>query len=485
MLITAIASAASVCAATGECGDGVMWTFENKILTISGSGEMDDYSDDYTPWLDYQSDMEKIVVSEGVTGIGDWAFSSCSASTIELPDSLVNIGEGILAWSDIKVINIKKNVSSIKASAFEYADLTEINVSSENKQYSSEDGVLFNKQKTILIKYPDNKEGAEYYVPDGVIEISYDSFMPDYLEKVHIPDSVTTMPLYSVYSYSPLAVYGSAGGTAEKYVKDMEEYLANFGSNSNITFIAENAGTASPEPMPNGAYVKADTVSCKPGSTVEVPVIIANNTGFADLAIEVGYDDSVLTLENVKENTAVGGSVTKSQYMTANPYNIQWDSSSSDITFNGVLAVLEFKVKSGVSGNYPITVSFYKGRNGDYTDGESVNYDGDYNSLNLSYIDGNVNVSDSARFISVKDLSAQNNTSMTAILSCNENVYSGKLIAAMYSAQNTLVSVKIYDAAENVPISFDGEINGGLVKLMWWSDLKELVPLSYAKIVIE
>ena len=61
----------------------------------------------------------------------------------------------------------------------------------ENSEYlSSEDGVLFNKDKTKLIKYPAKKVGKTYKVPDSVTEIEAFAFRLSYLERIELPDSV-------------------------------------------------------------------------------------------------------------------------------------------------------------------------------------------------------------------------------------------------------------------------------------------------------
>lgn len=130
------------------------------------------------------------------------------------------------------------------------------------------------------------------------------------------------------------------------------------------------------------------------GDTVDVALDISNNTGFANLGLEIDYDSSVLTLVEVNENDAVGATLTTAQYIDTRPYNLSWDS-VSNVTHNGNLATLTFKIAhNATAGKYPIEVSYYKGRNGNYTDGISVNYDENENPLAMKYVDGVVTVSD-------------------------------------------------------------------------------------------
>ncbi len=64
---------------SGSCGDNVTWTYteSTKTLTIQGSGAIDYYS----PWYDFRTNIQNIVIEDGVTSIGDRAFEGCSGLT--------------------------------------------------------------------------------------------------------------------------------------------------------------------------------------------------------------------------------------------------------------------------------------------------------------------------------------------------------------------------------------------------------------------
>jgi hypothetical protein len=73
-------------------------------------------------------------------------------------------------------MSIPKDVTAISADAFyDCINLMSIDVAEDNPAYSSEDGVLFNKDKTVLIQYPRGKKGA-YTIPDSVTEICGGAF---------------------------------------------------------------------------------------------------------------------------------------------------------------------------------------------------------------------------------------------------------------------------------------------------------------------
>lgn len=200
------------------------------------------------------------------------------------------------------------------------------------------------------------------------------------------------------------------------------------------------------------------------GNTVEITIDLANNTGFADLGIEVGYNSEVMALTNTSANSGVGATFTPAQSYTANPYNMGW-SSASNSTFNGRLVTLTFKIaENAKSGTYPITVDFYKGRNGDYTDGNDVNYDADYAPLNLKYVNGS---------ITVKGAVANGSISVSGIsfsVSLNGDTSTGTVYAAIYDSDGKLKNVKQYPAADSVNVAFDKVVTGAYVKIMWWDN---------------
>ena len=116
-------SLAEAAAASGTCGskgDNLTWTLdeENGVLKISGQGDMVDYSEEApAPWAECY--METVSVEKGVTGIGEYAFYSCAAATIELPEGLERIGVHAFAQSEcFSEIKIPDSVKSIGSGAF-------------------------------------------------------------------------------------------------------------------------------------------------------------------------------------------------------------------------------------------------------------------------------------------------------------------------------------------------------------------------------
>lgn len=115
-------SLAEAAAASGTCGskgDNLTWALdkENGVLKISGQGDMADYSENSAPWAECY--IVTVSVEKGVTGIGEYAFYSCAAATIELPEGLERIGARTFAQSEcFSEIKIPDSVKSIGSGAF-------------------------------------------------------------------------------------------------------------------------------------------------------------------------------------------------------------------------------------------------------------------------------------------------------------------------------------------------------------------------------
>ncbi len=206
---------------TGKCGGNVTYSLDTStgVLTISGTGKMTDYSYYSSPFR-YDTKIRAVTIDYGVTSIGDFAFFNCTSLTsVTIPDSVTSIGYAAfkncrsltsvtipnsvtIIWDQafcfcksLTSITIPNSVTSIGESVFSRCtSLTSIEVSGNNKNYSSLDGVLFNKDKSELIIYPAGKTDGEYEIPNSVTSIGEDAFDGcSSLASVTIPNSVTSI----------------------------------------------------------------------------------------------------------------------------------------------------------------------------------------------------------------------------------------------------------------------------------------------------
>ena len=175
---------------SGTCGENLQWELDEEgVLIISGTGDMYNYYfDSYeeyddgdfdefdVPWADYEyNDMiQSVYIKEGVTSIGSGAF--CGLDTLKevsIPQGLQRIGYEAFYRSGTTEIRIPDSVKTIKQRAvLDCENLKKIIVDSNNENYASdESGVLFNKDKSILIVAPGGISGS-YTIPDSVKNVS-------------------------------------------------------------------------------------------------------------------------------------------------------------------------------------------------------------------------------------------------------------------------------------------------------------------------
>ena len=209
---------------SGSCGENATWSFDEKagILTISGTGPMTDYDEDTndTPWRYKTFYINKIVISEGITHIGDYAFEGCSnLKTLDLPSTVKSIGNyayanclyiknvdipnhvesiGDYAFytaSSLRRVTIPESVTSIGVGAFSTYYLEGITVAENNPAYWSDStGSLYTKDKTTLLQFATHRISATYTFPEEVTTLAPHAFEKSAaLQYLEIPNTVTTI----------------------------------------------------------------------------------------------------------------------------------------------------------------------------------------------------------------------------------------------------------------------------------------------------
>ncbi|MBR3769567.1 MAG: leucine-rich repeat protein [Lachnospiraceae bacterium] len=168
---------------SGSCGTDVAWQLDSKgVLTISGSKDMESYaSADAVPWYTYSQDIQSVKIGDGVTSVGDYAFSSLSnLQAIELASSVTKIGAYAFYYSVLEEIKIPVGVTEISDYAFYGAGLTKIEMPSS---------------VTSIGEYAFyNSDLAELEIPASVTEIGTYAFANCYdLVQVRICGNPTTI----------------------------------------------------------------------------------------------------------------------------------------------------------------------------------------------------------------------------------------------------------------------------------------------------
>ncbi|MBQ4119758.1 MAG: leucine-rich repeat domain-containing protein [Clostridia bacterium] len=188
---------------TGDC----TWTLVDGVLTISGNGEMGEHCDNgwwYTfPWEDYQREITKIIIEEGVTRITKSAFWGCrNLEEVSIAESVKKIEEKAFSTcGDNKIeLVLSKNISYVDFSAFYNTNFC-VTVSNDNPYYKSIGWAVFNSNMTEILYFNYPGYCKQYKIPNGITKIGDYAFANENTDfgMVVIPESVTDIGNYAFY----------------------------------------------------------------------------------------------------------------------------------------------------------------------------------------------------------------------------------------------------------------------------------------------
>ena len=176
----------------GKCGDNLQWSLSSDgVLTIDGTGEMDDYRPlnyPLAPWNAHMNKINTIIANSGMTHIGNSAFYYCSSLTaVTIPDSVISIGAGAFTGcSSLGSVDIPSSVTSIGNSAFGVcSSLTSVTIPDSVISIGNSTFAYCSSLTTVTI-------------PDSVISIGEQAFIGcSSLGSVDIPGSVTSIGNYA------------------------------------------------------------------------------------------------------------------------------------------------------------------------------------------------------------------------------------------------------------------------------------------------
>ena len=215
-------------ASSGTCGTNVTWTLDDGAITISGTGDMKNFNTSSIPWRSQKTNITSVVIDNGVTSIGNYAFYGCSnLETVTIPDSVTSIGNyAFRGCSSLTSIAIPDGLTSIGSFAFrDCAYLTTITIPDSatsievsafyntgyyNDSSNWENDVLYIGNHLIEAK---TTLSGEYAIKEGTKTIVNKAFYDcSSLTSITIPGTVTSIGNSAFYNCISLSdVY--YGGT--------------------------------------------------------------------------------------------------------------------------------------------------------------------------------------------------------------------------------------------------------------------------------
>ena len=164
-----------------------------NIKFISREGVL--FSKDKRELIEYPSSKgKKYTIPDGTTKIMDNAFNSSNIEKVTLPEGLIYIGNGSFANTKIKYITFPKSLFIYQKDSFQDSDLTHVYVHKENGVLASQDGILYNKEKTLLLFWPQARIEENLVFPDTLTLL--DLSMIKTIEKsntITIPSALTSI----------------------------------------------------------------------------------------------------------------------------------------------------------------------------------------------------------------------------------------------------------------------------------------------------
>ncbi len=195
---------------SNTCGNNLTWTLNKGILTISGTGEMDDYQDQAgpdgnlggmihtCPWMKQSGSIKKVVIEEGVQSIGSFSFARCETlESITFPKSLTSIGDcAFIFCKKLKEIDFTGTDSLNHIGSYAFQDCTSLNkITLPESLKSIAEGAFYHCTSLKKIVLPANLTSIASWTFGHCTN----------LKEIVLPESVSDIGEFAFYTCSSLA----------------------------------------------------------------------------------------------------------------------------------------------------------------------------------------------------------------------------------------------------------------------------------------
>ena len=262
----------------GSCGDSARYVLDSAgVMTISGTGEIKT-QDGF-----YKLNPKKIIISKGITGIGEYAFADCKElASITISDTVTNIGQyAFSGCSKLTTITIPKSVVTMETYSnftgyWTFAGcsaLTRIKVDPDNPAFSSIDGSVYNKEENELLICPPGKSGS-YTAPGGVQFVGSHAF-----ELSQLTDVVLQWGVYTIGEWAFSYCKQLTSVTLPATVNKIEEFAFIMSPNLKDIYYGGTMAQWRRVKKPSNAFDQV-TIHCTDGDVDPHQGDVNNDGGF-------------------------------------------------------------------------------------------------------------------------------------------------------------------------------------------------------------
>ncbi len=223
------------------CGDNAQYSYENGVLTISGSGKIYDFEyGQNRPWDSYINDINKIILEDGITEIGDWAFSDLKNLTeAQLPYTLKTIGQrAFYNCSSINRITIPDGVETIEAGAFNSC-INMLRIDLSQSLTTIGDSAFMNLPNLTAVVIPENVDSIgkwAFFGCSSLTGIYFEGDVPNALGAYMISDINENYMIFVDVSHAGQWTEQNIFDSEHTYIYNKEEIIPLYINGKRVNF---------------------------------------------------------------------------------------------------------------------------------------------------------------------------------------------------------------------------------------------------------
>lgn len=297
VLFSALGGFNVLAAESGTCGENLKWSFSGGTLTISGKGEMKNYSEaDKAPWYDFREEITAVVLPDKLESIGTLAFYNCTAlKAIAIPEKVQKIADkAFYNCTSLRMVALPNGLKNIGRAAFYNCEKLESATLPEGLETISEKAFyLCRSIASVIIPQSVTSIGKEAFAYcESLLRVEIKAqieAVPEWcfygcssLTQIKLPDTVTEIEFYAFKNCDSLyTVYCSSDGeTAQNIRNQIAEDLPDFKTSGYVAAgdLSESTDLSQTETDQDGNFVSQTNTSVQTDEGVTLVAQVQNTT---------------------------------------------------------------------------------------------------------------------------------------------------------------------------------------------------------------